>query len=196
MLYLLLGLAALSIILALLGSMLKSAAEKTLKGGTDIMSAGGKVFADSGGKELLGGARRFASSIKRRTMDRFSESDSTIPEEKGVAETDNDKLNSEIAVVKEEDVNENHVDSDSLHKTDSTSIIIENENSCEKNYSKLKQEDGLSPVKSSMESTTNGSQYVVEDDLRQKPQQSMDDSGNVIFVDSKPSHTERGNIDM
>ena len=196
MLYLLLGLAALSIILALLGSMLKSAAEKTLKGGTDIMNAGGKVFADSGGKELLGGARRFASSIKRRTMDRFSESDSTVYEEKNVAETDNDKLHSGIAVVKEEDQNENQVDSGSLHKFDSTSIIIENQNSHEKSYSQLNQEDGLSPVKSPMKSTKSGSQYAVEDDLGQKSQQSMDDSGNVIFVDSKPSHARQGNIDM
>lgn len=196
MLYLLLGLAALSIILALLGSMLKSAAEKTIKGGTDIMNAGGKVFADSGGKELLGGARRLASSFKRRTMDRLSESDSTVNEEKTVAETANDKLHSGTAVLKEEDHNENHVDGVSLNKFDSTSIIIENKNSYEKDYSQLNQEDSLSPAKSPIKSTTSGSQYAVEDDVRQKPQHSMDDSGNVIFVDSKLSHAERGNIDV
>ena len=57
-LYLLTGLAALSIILALVGSIMKSAAEKTLKGGTDLMS-GGKAF-------LGGGARRLASTMRKK----------------------------------------------------------------------------------------------------------------------------------
>eukprot|EP00794_Sanderia_malayensis_P020637 gene20637-22672_t len=57
-LYLLTGLAALTIILALVGSLMTSAAKKTLKGGTGLMGAGGQ--------QLVGGARRFASSFRQK----------------------------------------------------------------------------------------------------------------------------------
>ncbi len=45
--------------------MMKSAAEKTFKGGTDLMS-GGKAMMGAGGQQLVGGARRFASSFKNK----------------------------------------------------------------------------------------------------------------------------------
>ncbi|XP_065062229.1 potassium channel subfamily K member 16-like [Rhopilema esculentum] len=78
MIYLLTGLAALSIILALVGSIIKSAAEKTL----DI---GGKAFIDVGGMELISETKRLASSIRKKTVTTLglSNSQSTINEEPG-----------------------------------------------------------------------------------------------------------------
>ena len=78
MIYLLTGLAALSIILALIGSIMKSAAEKTL----DI---GGKAFLDAGGMQLVSETKRLASSIRKKTASTLglSNSQSTINEETG-----------------------------------------------------------------------------------------------------------------
>lgn len=67
MLYLLFGLAALSIILAMIGSILQSAAEKTLQSGTSLMSKGGQALKGAGGLELVSETRRLATSIRKKT---------------------------------------------------------------------------------------------------------------------------------
>lgn len=92
MLYLLFGLAALSIMLAMVGSILQSAAEKTLQSGTSLIAKGGQALKDAGGLELMTETRKLASSIKKKTAStlRIGQSESSS--------SSNDQINAEPGV--------------------------------------------------------------------------------------------------
>ena len=99
MLYLIFGLAALSIMLTIIGSILQSAAKKTLQSGTTLMTKGGRALKDVSSLELVGETKRLASSFRRKKVNAFGNSHANDVSADG-------KINGKItASAEEEDIN-------------------------------------------------------------------------------------------
>ena len=155
MLYLLFGLAALSIMLTITGSILQSAAKKTLQRGTTLMNKGGRAIMDVSGLELATETKRLASNFKRKTANTLglSHSEATSTDDVDGAiegrshaedEGKSNKMNNTIA--EDEEINEDRTDIEGI---DGVVIVtgntngseIENEDSTRRSHDKISERE-------------------------------------------------------
>ena len=150
MLYLIFGLAALSIMLTIIGSILQSAAKKTLQSGTSLMTKGGRALKDVSSLELVGETKRLASSFRKKTATAFGNSHANDASAgvkiKGeitasVEEEDGNTINNNFAEEEEmkEDIDDKQSENNATIATENFNIytVMENEESKTKSCDKI-----------------------------------------------------------
>ena len=145
MLYLLFGLAGLSIILTIVSSILQSAAKKTLQGGTSLMNRGGRALKDVSGLELASETKRFASSIRKKTANTLGISISETTEQDDMSSDfggrENDENKGEAEVIKNSLVEEERLTKDGGDDKHLEKIVIVTRNT--NGYSQIENEDNM-----------------------------------------------------